>query len=255
MAGAREAFARRRAEVFDSLVEYATERAAALIPASPIIRVEIAPSAEASPVAMEKAMRDAILHHAPLTEQDAALKSWQLVAKGLRHLRDYFTAEAQEQTVAYAAHKASMRNAMAVPGALIVPPPLGEAARFSLPMSNAVENARASSVRMIDLAEDDIPHSREVIRDIIRMNTPEALPPRLDDPGEIGADALGFRNAFLKTAEKLRLSPVQAEAVAVHMRLSLDLLERSYMRVCQEFRREIGHEKLVSPPVPPRPLN
>jgi len=193
-------------------------------------------------------------------QQSAEKESWQLLAKGLRHLKDGAPG-GNPGSMAEALSRASLRNA-SLASSLGVKPPQFEQMYFNAEYSSGHEAAVFYTKRLIEAAEGDFSKSRQIIQQKIFSEKPfGAFGIMTDVDPELRDIFDAVRKSAGVNADPLRGSTVDAEAVSKRdladmrkqMVTSFNMLADAYTAACAELKSEVGNIPAPAAPKPPRP--
>lgn len=188
-------------------------------------------------------------------QQSAEKESWELLARGLRHLKDG-APNGQPGSMAGALSRASLRNS-ALASSLGVKAPQFEQMFFQVEYSTGHEAALFYTKRLIEAAEGDFSKSRQIIQQKISSEKPfgafgimSDVDPELRDIFDAVRKSTG-----VDASPKPDVNAVPHEDVAAmrkQMMTSFNMLVDSYTEACKTLRQALADIPAPKPPQPPK---
>jgi hypothetical protein len=190
-------------------------------------------------------------------QQSAEKESWELLAKGLRHLKDGAPG-GQPGSMAEALSRASLRNS-SLASSLGVKQPQFEQIYFNVDYTSGHEAAVFYTKRLIEAAEGDFSKSRQIIQQKIFSEKPfGAFGIMTDVDPELRDIFDAVRKSAGVDAAPLRGDTLDADAVSKRdladmrkqMVTSFNMLVDAYTQACETLKAEVGN---IPAPVAPKP--
>jgi len=235
----QDAFEQQRQASFAKIIEWVEAKAEAIRP--PLILDIHA----ASPGAMQ---------------QSAEKESWQLLARGLRHLKDGAPG-GKAGSMAEALSRASLRSA-SLAASLGVKPPQFEQMYFNVEYSSGHEAAVFYTKRLLEAAEGDFSKSRQIIQQKIFSEKPFGafgimtdVDPELRDIFDAVRKSTGISADPLRgnTPAPDAVPQQDLQAMRKQMVTSFNMLVDAYTAACAELKEAVDNIPAPAVPKPQRP--
>lgn len=188
-------------------------------------------------------------------QESAEREAWELLAKGLRHLKDG-APDGQPGSMAGALSRSSLRNS-ALAASLGVKQPQFEQMYFQVDYSTGHEAALFYTKRLIEAAEGDFSKSRQIIQQKISSEKPFGAFGIMTD---VDPELSEIFDAVRKSTG-VDAQPKPDAAAVPHKDLaamrkqtitSFNMLMEQYTEVCKTLRQELENIPAPKAPQPPK---